>query len=222
MRSRTARNTTRPHKPPLPAYDKTPAESRCPWPGISDPEYARYHDEEWGVPQTNSRALFEKLTLEGFQAGLSWLTILKKRDAFRDAFAGFDPERIVAFSDTDVERLMGNPGIVRNRAKIEAAIGNARAYLALERDAGFAAFLWGHLPDGPIINAPTRLEDVPTRTELSNALSKSLNARGFRFVGPTTLYAFMQSVGMVNDHLITCPRQRPCADKQKTVRLPEG
>lgn len=193
---------------------------RCPWPGIADPEYARYHDEEWGVPQGNSQALFEKLILEGFQAGLSWLTILKKRPAFRAAFSGFDPEAIARFTNTDVERLMADTGIVRNRAKIEASITNARAYLDISEKRDFAGFLWNQLDDGPATGTHHTLASVPARTLQSERLSKALKREGFRFVGPTTLYAFMQSTGMVNDHLVGCPRHAPCAALQRAFVVP--
>ncbi len=193
---------------------------RCPWPGIANPEYARYHDEEWGVPQGNSQALFEKLILEGFQAGLSWLTILKKRAAFRTAFSDFDPEAIARFTSSDVERLMGNTGIIRNRAKIEASISNARAYLAIAEKRDFAGFLWNLLEDGPATSTHRTLASVPARTGQSDLLSRALKREGFRFVGPTTLYAFMQSTGMINDHLLDCPRHAPCAALQRAFVVP--
>lgn len=193
---------------------------RCPWPGIDDPEYARYHDEEWGVPQANSQALFEKLILEGFQAGLSWLTILKKRPAFRAAFAGFDPQAMARFTARDVERLMSDAGIVRNRAKIEASISNARAYLAIAEKQDFAGFLWNLLDDGPTTSTHRTFKSVPAKTRQSDLLSKTLKREGFRFVGPTTLYAFMQATGMVNDHLLDCPRHAPCADLQRAFVAP--
>lgn len=193
---------------------------RCPWPGIDDPEYARYHDEEWGVPQGNSQALFEKLILEGFQAGLSWLTILKKRPAFRAAFAGLDPQAMARFTARDVERLMSDAGIVRNRAKIEASISNARAYLAIAEKQDFAGFLWNVLDDGPTTSTHRTFKSVPAKTRQSDLLSKTLKREGFRFVGPTTLYAFMQATGMVNDHLLDCPRHAPCADLQRAFVVP--
>lgn len=174
---------------------------RC-WPTTSG-EYLRYHDEEWGRPVLDERGLFERMSLEGFQSGLSWLTILRKRQAFRSAFAGFDPELVAAFGPADVERLLGDAGIVRNRAKIEATIGNARAALAL-REAGtsLAELVWSHRPDpGP---PPARMEDVLSVTPASLALSKELKACGFGFVGPTTAHAAMQACGLVNDHLADC------------------
>lgn len=188
---------------------------RCTWVGIEDPLYTRYHDEEWGVPQTDSRALFEKLILEGFQSGLSWLTILKKRENFRRAFAKFDPAKIARFGEADVARLMADTGIVRNRAKIEAAIGNAKAYLALREKQPLSQFVWDFVDGRPLIHQRHGHGDIPAQTPLSVALSKALKAQGFRFVGPTTVYAFMQSTGMVNDHLASCHRHGPCATLQR-------
>lgn len=195
---------------------------RCPWGGISDPEYARYHDEEWGVPLDDDRRLFEKLVLEGFQSGLSWLTILKKRENFRRAFHGFDCSRIARYADKDVARLMGDAGIVRNRAKIEATITNAAAYLALAKRESLASFLWGFLDGKPLVHARTAFKEVPAETDVSKRISKALKKEGFRFVGPTTIYAFMQSTGMVNDHLITCHRHKPCAELQRAFRFGES
>jgi len=195
---------------------------RCPWPGIDDPIYARYHDEEWGVPLVDSRALFEKLVLEGFQSGLSWLTILRKRENFRRAFHGFDAARIARYGARDIERLMNDAGIVRNRAKIEATITNARAYLEISKKEPFAAFIWGHLDGPPQQNEFASLSEAPAQTELSKRLSKSLKTAGFAFVGPTTCYAFMQSSGMVNDHLVSCPRHAACAKLHRNVRLKDG
>ncbi len=192
---------------------------RCPWGGIEDAEYARYHDEEWGVPHADDRRLFEKLILEGFQAGLSWLTILRKRENFRRAFHGFEPARMARYTDRDVERLMADPGIVRNRAKIEAAIGNARACLALSRHQPLSALVWGIIDGRPLADVRRSVADVPAETPQSKALSKALKGAGFRFVGPTTVYAFMQSSGMVNDHIVTCHRHAPCAALQRAFRL---
>jgi DNA-3-methyladenine glycosylase I len=178
-------------------------DGRCWWAG-TDPLYVRYHDEEWGRPVTDDTRLFEKLCLEGFQAGLSWLTILRKRPAFRAAFAGFDIAAVAGLDDNDVTRLLADPGIVRNRAKIEATITNARAALQLMISEGsLARFIWSFQP--PPRPAPRSPENIPTQTPESKALSKALKARGFRFVGPTTVYACMQAVGMVNDHLESCP-----------------
>jgi DNA-3-methyladenine glycosylase I len=194
--------------------------TRCPWVGIADPEYARYHDEEWGVPHADDRRLFEKLVLEGFQSGLSWLTILKKRPAFRAAFDGFDAGRIARYGDREVARLMADAGIVRNRLKIEATIENARAYLRLCERTTLAAFLWSFLDGKPIIHRRRSMKEVPAETEHSRAISKALKAAGFRFVGPTTVYAFMQSSGFVNDHLVGCHRHAPCARLQRASEAP--
>lgn len=179
---------------------------RCQW-AESDPLMRAYHDEEWGVPIYDSRALWEKLMLDGFQAGLSWRTILRKRDAFREAFAGFDPDVVAQFTAADVERLMRNEGIVRARAKIEATIGNARAYLAM-REGGedFAAWVWGMAGGEPIFNTGP----LPTKTPLSEKMSAELKQRGFKFVGPVIVYAWLQAVGVVNDHVQECFR-RDCA-----------
>ncbi|MET0432230.1 MAG: DNA-3-methyladenine glycosylase I [Hyphomicrobium sp.] len=192
---------------------------RCPWAG-TDELYIRYHDEEWGVPMTDDRALFEKLVLEGFQAGLSWITILRKRDNFRAAFHDFDAERIARYSTRDIDRLMKNEGIIRNRAKIEATISNAKAYLALSERMLFSQYLWGFLNGRPIINENASSTEIQTETEVSKKMSKGLKADGFRFVGSTTLHAFMQSTGMVNDHLVTCFRHAPCAKLQKKLKIP--
>ncbi|MFY0636962.1 DNA-3-methyladenine glycosylase I [Maricaulis maris] len=180
---------------------------RCAWVNSPDPIYAEYHDTEWGVPEYDARALWEKLMLDGFQAGLAWITILRKRETMRAAFHGFDPDRIAAYTDADRERLLADPGIIRSRAKIEAAIGNAKAYIAMrENGEGFADYLWGFVDGKPIQNAYATLADVPTKTALSETISKDLKTRGFKFVGPTIVYAFMEAVGMVNDHETGCPR----------------
>src|SRR5262245_41334324 len=191
---------------------------RCPWAGIADPAYARYHDEEWGVPKSDDRALFEKLVLEGFQSGLSWLTILRKRENFRAAFDGFEPERIARYSAKDVARLMRDAGIVRNRLKIEASIDNARAALELKKQGGLAHLLWGLVDGRPQINAHRSFKTVPAQTATSLAISKALKGHGFRFVGPTTVYAFMQATGMVNDHLVSCHRYAVCAKLQRRFK----
>ncbi len=180
--------------------------SPCPWPG-DDPLYIRYHDREWGVPEWDDRALFEKLTLDGFQAGLSWILILRRREGFRAAFDGFDPERIAAYDDRDVEARLHDARIVRHRGKIEATVGNARAWLSLrERRGSFAEFLWDVVGGEPQVNRWQTQDEVPARTSDSERMSRRLRAEGFRFVGPTLCYAFMQSVGMVNDHLEGCFR----------------
>jgi len=178
---------------------------RCPWPG-TDPLYIAYHDHEWGVPEWDDQALFEKLILDGFQAGLSWITILRKRDAFRAAFDGFNPDKIARYDAKDFARLMADPGIVRNRAKIEAAPLTARVYLDLQAKGGFAKHVWSFVDGAPIVRSPRTLADVPATSPQGDALSKDLKARGAKFVGPTIVYAFMQAVGMVNDHLADCHR----------------
>ncbi len=187
------------------------ASGRCPWPG-NDPFYIAYHDEEWGVPEYDDRALFEKLVLDGFQAGLSWITILRKREAFREAFDGFRPEKIARYTPKRVEKLLGNAGIVRHRGKIEATISNAQSWLEImERDGGFSDFLWSFVDGAPQVNRFKRFSDVPAETEMSRKMSKALKQEGFRFCGPTIVYAFSQAVGIVNDHLVTCPRHDACA-----------
>ncbi|MBY6201942.1 DNA-3-methyladenine glycosylase I [Maritalea mobilis] len=178
---------------------------RCGWCG-TDPLYVAYHDTEWGVPERDSRALWEKLILDGFQAGLSWITILRKREAFREAFEGFDPEVIAGWGEPEVARLLGNPGIIRHRGKIEATIGNARAFLAMEAQGGFADAMWAYVGQSPIQNHWRTLAEVPAYTPLSERMSKDLKKAGFRFCGPTIVYAWMQATGMVNDHLVGCPR----------------
>jgi DNA-3-methyladenine glycosylase I len=181
---------------------------RCGWCG-SDPLYQAYHDAEWGVPERDGRLLWQKLVLEGFQAGLSWITILRKRDNFRRAFAGFDPDVIAGWGEAEVVRLLDDPGIIRHRGKIEATIGNARAWQRIEAREGFADFLWGHVDGRPILNRPATLAEVPASTKLSEQLSRNLKAEGFRFCGPTTVYAFLQAAGLVNDHVVTCHRAAP-------------
>ena len=195
---------------------------RCTWGGIDDPIYAHYHDTEWGVPKTRDVDLFEKLVLEGFQSGLSWITILKKRDNFRRAFDNFDAEKIALYTEADQARLMADAGIVRNRLKIEATIDNARAYLKLADKQSLASLLWGFLDGKPQINRPQKHGDVPAETELSKNMSKALKAQGFRFIGPTTMYAFMQSSGMVNDHLVSCYRHSQCCALMKKFKLPKN
>ena len=180
-------------------------EGRCEWCG-SEPIYVDYHDTEWGVPEYDSRALFEKLILDGFQAGLSWLTILKKRNNFREAFDKFSPEVIASYTGDDVERLLGNAGIIRHRGKIEATIGNAQAWLRIEEGEGFDSYLWKYVDGNPITNRFETMADIPPQTPLSARVSKDLKKDGFKFCGPTIVYAFMEAVGMANDHLITCPR----------------
>ena len=183
------------------------ARSRCEWSREGDPLYLAYHDEEWGVPSHDDRHLFEMLVLEGAQAGLSWSTILAKREGYRSAFCGFDPGSVASFDGEDVQRLLGDASIVRNRRKIESAIGNARATLEIQSEIGsLDRFLWG-LSGDSIDEAPRSPADVPSETEASRAMSRELKRRGFRFVGPTICYAFMQAVGMVNDHVESCFRR---------------
>lgn len=179
---------------------------RCPWCG-TDPLYVNYHDNEWGQPLHDERGLFELLILEGAQAGLSWLTILRKREHYRRVFHDFDPHRIAEYSTADVARLLADPGIVRNRLKIEATIRNARGVLALQHEFGsFDSFVWSYVDDRPLQNSWRSLAELPARTALSDLLSKDLKKRGFGFVGSTICYSFMQAVGMVNDHLVDCFR----------------
>jgi DNA-3-methyladenine glycosylase I len=182
--------------------------ARCPW--AAPGEYARYHDQEWGVPLHGDVALFEKLSLEGFQSGLSWIVVLRKRPAFRAAFAGFEPERVAAFGDEDVQRMLADAGIVRNRQKIEAVISNARAVAALRERDGEGALdrlVWSHAPQGrDERDRPTGMGDVPASTPESAALAKALKGAGLRFVGPVTVYALMQSAGLVDDHVVGCWR----------------
>jgi DNA-3-methyladenine glycosylase I len=174
---------------------------RCGW-ALSTPDYVDYHDREWGRPLRGDQALFERVSLEAFQSGLSWLTILRKRESFRAAFAGFDPRRVAAYDETDVARLLEDTGIVRNRAKIEATVNNARA--VVELDGGFSDLLWSFAPEPDGRPAPGALSDVPATSAASTAMAKALKKRGFRFVGPTTAYALMQATGMVNDHVADC------------------
>jgi DNA-3-methyladenine glycosylase I len=179
---------------------------RCAWAGV-DPLYVAYHDEEWGVPEYDDRALYEKLILDGFQAGLSWITILRKRENFRRAFDGFAPEVIARYGKKKIEALMQDAGIVRNRAKIEGAIASARGYLEItEKGPGFSALLWDFVDGRPKVNRFRSMSQVPNESAASRAMSKELSSRGFKFVGPTIVYAFMQAVGMVNDHVVKCHR----------------
>jgi len=189
---------------------------RCPWPK-DDPQYVAYHDEEWGVPEYDSRALWEKLVLDGFQAGLAWITILRKRDNFRAAFDGFDPEKVARYGDKDRARLMADAGIIRSNAKIDAAIRGAQIFLEMrDRGEDFADFCWGFLPHGaPIQNRWSSISGVPAQTPLAVEVSKALKAKGFKFCGPVIVYAWMQAVGMVNDHLVTCFRHADCASMAK-------
>ena len=184
---------------------------RCAWPK-EDPLYVAYHDTEWGVPEWDDRALYEKLMLDGFQAGLSWITILRKRDNFRAAFDNFEPEVIARYGKRKVTSLMNDAGIVRNQSKIDGAILSAKGYLEImEKGPGFSKLLWGFLDGRPKVNHFRSTSQVPAETPLSRAMSKELSSRGFKFVGPTIVYAFMQAVGMVNDHLVSCHRHAQCA-----------
>lgn len=181
---------------------------RCDWCG-TDPLYTDYHDHEWGVPEYDSRSLWEKLVLDGFQAGLSWITILRKRDGFREVFEGFDPERIASWGEAEVAAALSNPAIIRHRGKIEGAVSSARAYLEIESREGFSPYLWGFVGGSPIQNSFARIADVPAKTAESEAMSKSLKKNGFKFCGPVICYAFMQACGLVNDHLTTCHCHAP-------------
>jgi len=198
-------------KPPraLSAVPGLDGMKRCPWPG-ADPLYVAYHDEEWGAPEYDDRALFEKLVLDGFQAGLSWITILRKRPAFRQAFDGFEPEAIARWDDARKAALLADPGIVRNRAKIEATQALARIYLDLMAKGGFARHLWSFVGGRPLEPERRSLADIPAESGESRAMAKDLRARGGNFVGPTIVYAFMQATGMVNDHLVDCCRREAC------------
>ena len=181
---------------------------RCGWCG-TDPLYVAYHDDEWGVPQHDDRRLFEKLILEGAQAGLSWITVLRTREAYRQAFHGFDPEKVAAMGDAELETILQDPGIVRNRLKVFSARKNAQAFLAVQHEFGsFDAFLWSFVGGRPKVNHPKTLADVPAVTPEAEALSRALKKRGFPFVGPTIMYAYMQSMGLVDDHLATCWKRK--------------
>ncbi len=193
---------------------------RCDW-AASEPHYFDYHDEEWGVPVASDQKLFEFLLLEGAQAGLSWLTILRKRENYRRAFADFDPHKVARFDAKKLARLLQDPGIVRNRAKLASAVKNARAFLAVQEEFGsFAAYQWRFVDGRPVQNRFATLGDIPPRSEISDALSKDLRARGFNFVGSTIIYAHMQAVGMVNDHVVSCPRHKVIGRLGKSFRLP--
>lgn len=181
---------------------------RCAWCG-TDPLYVAYHDEEWGVPEFDGRALWEKLVLDGFQAGLSWITILRKRDAFREEFEGFDPERVAKWDEARIERALQNPGIIRHRGKIASTVKGAKLYLEIEANEGFAPWLWSFVGGKPLQNGFAAISEVPAATPESIAMSKALKKRGFNFCGPVITYAFMQATGMVNDHVTTCHRHAP-------------
>ncbi len=201
------------------AREHPDGKNRCPWPG-DDPVYVAYHDTEWGVPEYDDRALYEKLILDGFQAGLSWITILRKRDNFRKAFDDFQPEKIARYDDAKVHALMNDAGIVRNRAKIVGAINSAKSYLdMMEKGPGFSAYLWDFVGGQPKVNHFRTTASVPASTPLSTKISKDLAARGFKFVGPTIVYAFMEATGLVNDHLVTCHCHATCGAVPKKMRV---
>lgn len=193
---------------------------RCAWPG-NDPLYLAYHDEEWGVPEFDARALYEKLVLDGFQAGLSWITILRKRENFRQAFHAFDPEKIARYGKRDVARLMGNEGIIRSGAKIAAAIKGAQLWLEIEEKepGGFAHLIWKHVDGRPQVNHYRDGKAIPAKTAMSEGLAKELKQRGFNFCGPVIVYAFAQAIGMVNDHVVTCHRHAACETLAKKAKL---
>ena len=189
---------------------------RCPWAKITNPEYLRYHDEEWGKPQHDDIHLFEMLILEGAQAGLSWETILKRRDGYRKAFNGFDPKKVAAITPAKVEALMQNAEIIRNRLKIESAIINAKAFMAVQKEFGsFDKYLWGWVDHKQIVNNPKDMKGVPAKTELSDQISKDLKKRGFKFVGSTIIYAYLQAVGVIDDHLVDCVKKTKSSTKKK-------
>lgn len=191
---------------------------RCPWADPKDALYTAYHDEEWGKPERDSRALWEKLVLDGFQAGLAWITILRKRESLRAAFDGFDPEKVARYNEKKIGKLLLDPGIIRSRAKIEAAIGGARVYLDMqERGEDFSDYLWNYVDGRPVQNTWKSYREAPTATPVSEAIAKDLKKRGFKFCGPVITYAFMQAVGMVNDHQTSCPCHKRCAALAKTA-----
>lgn len=185
-----------------------PEKNRCPWPG-KDPLYLDYHDREWGVPMAEDRRLFELLVLESAQAGLSWITILRRREGYRRAFDGFDPERIASYGPDRISALLCDTGIIRNRKKIESAVSNARAFLGIRETFGsFSAYLWGFVDGKPVVNEWKEMTEVPAKTDLSETISRDMKSRGFSFFGPVACYAFLQSAGVVNDHLVSCFRHR--------------
>ncbi len=199
------------------------ATAGCIWPG-TDPLYRAYHDEEWGVPEYDARGLYEKLVLDGFQAGLSWITILRKRENFRKAFHNFDPEKIARYGKRDFERLMKNEGIIRSNAKIKAAIEGAQLWLDIEEKepGGFREMIWKHVDGKPVVNRFKSMKDVPAKTPMSEGLSKELKQRRFKFVGPVIVYAFAQAIGMVNDHMTGCPRHAACVKLANAARRPRA
>lgn len=194
---------------------------RCPWAG-PQPIYIAYHDEEWGVPRADDRLLLEKIALEGFQSGLSWITILNKRERFREVFDNFDAEKVARYDENKINSLLADARIIRHRGKIEATINNAKAYLKLRERQSLASFLWQFVDGTPTQNSFSDMKDVPAQTPASAAMAKALKAEGFRFFGPTTAYAFMQSVGMVNDHFVTCHRYQVCAELAHRFQAPKA
>lgn len=194
---------------------------RCPW-SVGDELYEHYHDTEWGVPKADDRLFFEKLCLEGFQAGLSWITVLRKRERFREVFDGFDPVKIASYDDRKIEALMQDQGIIRNRLKIKATISNAQAFLKMQEKQGLAAFFWGYVDGRPVQNSFDDLSQVPAETEISQRISKDLKKAGFKFCGPTIVYAYMQSLGLVNDHLVSCPSYAVCRELGERFEVPAG
>lgn len=205
-----------------PSLHRIDGVARCRWSG-ADPLYLAYHDDEWGRPNDEDARLYEKLVLEGFQSGLSWLTILRKRERFRKVFHGFDPARVARFGDRDVARLLGDAGIIRHRGKIEAAIHNASAVRAVQSEFGsLAAYIWSFAPNPGRARAPRTLGAVPATTPDSARLAADLRGRGFKFVGPTTVYAFMQAMGLVNDHVVGCVSRDRCAAERRRFRIPSA
>lgn len=196
---------------------KSAIRQRCDWAG-KDPLYIGYHDDEWGVPQYDNQKLFEKICLEGQQAGLSWITVLKKRDCYRQCFHQFDPEKVALMTEKEIDELMKNPGLIRHRGKLEAIVSNAKAYLVMQENGeDFSTFVWSFVDGAPQVNHYNAITDAPTRTETSDALAKALKKRGFKFVGSTTCYAYMQSMGLVNDHIVSCfchPDRQNCGDSE--------
>lgn len=194
---------------------------RCPWVDLSKPDYVAYHDEEWGVPVHDDRVIFEFLTLEAAQAGLSWYTVLRKREAYREAFAGFDPQKVVRYGKKQIASLLKNPGIIRNRLKVHAAVNNAGKFLQVQDEFGsFDAYIWRFVGGQPIVNRLKTLKDYPATSRESDALSKDLKRRGFKFVGSTIIYAHMQATGMVNDHVTGCVRWRACMANDQILPNP--
>ena len=200
----------------MPGAAKTTPKPRCPWVDLSKPDYVAYHDEEWGVPVRDDRKIFEFLTLEAAQAGLSWYTVLRKREAYRRAFADFDPVKVARFTPARIEKLLEDPGIVRNRLKVTSAVANAKCFLDVQREFGtFSDYIWEFVGGAPLVAERRRIADYPARTEVSDTISKDLKKRGFRFVGSTIIYAHMQATGLVNDHSMDCYRRKELLGKPR-------